>query len=104
MCHGPGPTNASRRTSSNARSNRGSAEPLATAIMVAKKPLMSSRLALFFPGMAQNAVETSARYQMMPPETGPDRQPLASLPDRRFNDAYRASVEKGLGSFGLPAN
>ena len=54
---GPAPTKASRRTSSNARSNRGSVVPLATAIMVAKNPLISSRPALLFLGMAPVAAE-----------------------------------------------
>src|SRR3954453_616667 len=44
-CHGPGPRNASRRTSSKARSYRGSPAPLAAAIIFAKKALISSRLA-----------------------------------------------------------
>src|ERR1700724_4162003 len=52
ICHGPARTNASRRPSSNALSNPGSVEALATAIMVAKKPLISSRPALFFLGIA----------------------------------------------------
>src|ERR1700738_2833674 len=66
ICHGPGPTNASRRTSSNARSNRGSVEPLATAIMVAKKPLISSRPALFFLGIALTAAALCFVPQRIP--------------------------------------
>src|SRR5260221_14595747 len=99
ICHGPGPTNASRRTSSNARSNRGSVEPLASAIMVAKKPLISSRLVLFLLGIALDAAEIRclAGYQMIPPAIGPNRQRPAPPSDQRRNAACSASVEQGFG-------